>query len=159
MFKASLDKVSKVIPAVMLLFSLVTIVIGLVRETNDFLYLSAFPAMLVLVVTAGCYVYSPQGYSVQEDSILVHRRVGSFSIPRKDIQSLVPLDRKELGRCWRLAGNGGVFGYTGWFSSSTQGKMRWFVTRRDRALLIVLHSGRKYLLSPDEPQAMLDALS
>ncbi len=159
MYKSSLDKLSRIIPAAMCLFALLMAGIGYAQEKTDFLIIYAIPSVFMLVLTAACYLYSPKGYSVDSSFLFVHRLAGTFKIPRAEILHIRQIDSKELGRVWRMAGNGGVFGYTGWFSSSKLGKMRWFVTRRDRAVLVELQSGRKYLLSPDEPQALLDALS
>lgn len=159
MFRASPDKLSKLIPAAMVLFSLLMAGIGFALENTDYLIIDALPAVFILVLTGVCYLYSPKGYSVNSSFIFVHRLAGKFPISRQEIASVREIDPREMKRAWRMAGNGGVFGYTGWYSSSNLGKMRWFVTRRDRAVLVEMQSGRKYLLSPDEPQALLDALS
>ncbi len=84
--------------------------------------------------------------------------MGKFFISRKDIASIRPLSESELGGEWRMAGNGGVFGYTGWFSSGKIGKMRWFVTQRKNYVLIELNSGSKILLSPDDVGGFMESM-
>jgi hypothetical protein len=67
------------------------------------------------------------------------------------------ISEAELGRAWRMMGNGGVFGYTGYYSSSNIGKMRWFVSQRKNYVLITMNNDSKFLLSPDDVAGFLAA--
>lgn len=158
MFKASLDKMAQVIPALMVLLSFGMLTLPYFTDDMTFELITIFPTLLILVIVFISYLYSPQGYEINLDSIAVVRKMGKFFISRKDIASIRPLSESELGGVWRMAGNGGVFGYTGWFSSGKIGKMRWFVTQRKNYILIELNSGKKILLSPDDVGGFMESM-
>lgn len=103
-------------------------------------------------------MYQPLGYIVETNSLHIVRRIGKFTISRKTIEKVIPLTAEDLGFAWRMAGNGGVFGYTGWYSSGKIGKMRWFVTQRKNYVLVETSKGSKYLLSPDDDQGFIKSL-
>jgi hypothetical protein len=94
---------------------------------------------------------------VEIDHIIVHRIASNFFISRKEIKSIVKISLEEMGMPWRTFGNGGVFGYTGYYSSSNVGKMRWFVSQRKNYILITMNNERKYLVSPDDVAGFLAA--
>ncbi len=52
---------------------------------------------------------------------------------------------------YRILGNGGLFGYTGYYRNSTFGNMRWFATQRKNYILIEKNNGQKIIITPDEP--------
>lgn len=158
MFKASLDKMAQVIPALMVLLSFGMLTLPYFTDDMTFELITIFPTLLILVIVFISYLYSPQGYEINLDSIAVVRKMGKFFISRKDIASIRTLSESELGGVWRMAGNGGVFGYTGWFSSGKIGKMRWFVTQRKNYILIELNSGKKILLSPDDVGGFMESM-
>lgn len=159
MFKASLDRLSKWITAcVVVLLLAPIIIIGFAAHHAELWAL--LPMVMLLVGLLGAtYLYSPKAYSINDEHIIIHRIAGPFYIPRKEIQEIQSITKSELGVVWRTFGNGGMFGYTGYFSSRTIGSMRWFVTQRKNYVLITLIKGKKYLLSPDDPEAFLAALA
>ena len=158
MFKASLDKVAKLTPTVMVVFSVVIVLISLFVRVESFALVVLFPSVFLLIIVFLCYLYQPLGYEVDDDSLQIVRRIGKFSIPRNTIEKVSPLTPQDLGFAWRMAGNGGVFGYTGWYSSGKIGKMRWFVTQRNNYVLVETTQGAKYLLSPDDASGLINTL-
>jgi hypothetical protein len=158
MFKASLDRTAKITPYAMGAFALILIIVGFTINDKLAPWIFSFPSAVILVIILGCRAYMPLGYTIDSTSITVERKMGSFLIPRKDIQDTQVVTAEELGRTWRMAGNGGVFGYTGWFSSSKFGTMRWFATSREQGVLITMHSGKKFFLSPDDAKGFISAL-
>lgn len=158
MFQATLDRNAKIIPYVMGAFAVALIIVGFFVDKQLGPWVFSFPSAVILVVILGCRAYMPLGYTIDNDQIAVERKMGRFIIPRSEIESVQVVSPEDLGRTWRMAGNGGVFGYTGWFSSSKFGTMRWFATSRERGVLLQLRSGKKYLLSPDDAQGFVKAL-
>jgi hypothetical protein len=156
MFKASLDITSKIVTSSLVLFVItIAILENTFLKTNEpFIYLPVLFLLPLLIVT---YIYSPKFYSVDMDYIIVHRKVSNFFISRKEIKSTVKISSVEMGMPWRTFGNGGVFGYTGYYSSSKLGKMRWFVSQRKNYVLITMNNDSKYLLSPDDVAGFLAA--
>jgi hypothetical protein len=155
MFIASLDKVAKLTPVVMIFFSVAIVLISLFADVNSFKFVLLFPSILILSIVYVCYLYQPIGYTLEADSLHINRRIGKYTISRNSIEKVFPLTTEELGFSWRIAGNGGVFGYTGWYSSGKMGKMRWFVSQRKNYVMIQTNDIKKYLLSPDDVEGFL----
>ena len=156
-FNASLDKLSKLVTAIIAITSLVLIVVGVIKMQED-AQLLIFPISLLSVTLFITFLYAPLGYEINPQNISFIRRVNSFVIPRSEILSIEPLSDDEMGRAWRLFGNGGMFGYTGWFSSSKQGRMRWFVSQRKNYIAITLQNHKKYIVSPDDVDGFMQAI-
>ncbi|HMT34671.1 MAG: hypothetical protein IPL09_05730 [Bacteroidetes bacterium] len=156
-FNASLDKLSKLVTAIIAITSLVLIVVGVIKMQED-AQLLIFPISLLSVTLFITFLYAPLGYEINPQNISIIRRVNSFVIPRSEILSIEPLSDDEMGRAWRLFGNGGMFGYTGWFSSSKQGRMRWFVSQRKNYIAITLQNHKKYIVSPDDVDGFMQAM-
>jgi hypothetical protein len=156
-FNASLDKLSKLVTAIIAITSLVLIVVGVIKMQED-AQLLIFPISLLSVTLFITFLYAPLGYEINPQNISIIRRVNSFVIPRSEILSIEPLSDDEMGRAWRLFGNGGMFGYTGWFSSSKQGRMRWFVSQRKNYIAITLQNHKKYIVSPDDVDGFMQAI-
>ena len=156
-FNASLDKLSKLVTAIIAITSLVLIVVGVIKMQED-AQLLIFPISLLSVTLFITFLYAPLGYEINPQNISIIRRVNSFVIPRSEILSIEPLSDDEMGRAWRLFGNGGMFGYIGWFSSSKQGRMRWFVSQRKNYIAITLQNHKKYIVSPDDVDGFMQAM-
>ena len=156
MFKASLDITSKIISISIFLFSISFFVIEklILKMDEGFVYI---PLLILLPILISTYIYSPKSYSVDMDNIIVNRMASNFFISRKEIKSIVEISSKEMGMPWRTFGNGGLFGYTGYYSSSKLGKMRWFVSQRKNYVLITMNNESKFLLSPDDVAGFLAA--
>ncbi|MCC6448762.1 MAG: hypothetical protein IT215_08785, partial [Chitinophagaceae bacterium] len=117
-FKASLDLASKIITWSLTGFILVYSF--LLKDINPLILL---PILIILPILIFTYLYQPLGYEITIDYIEIHRRVNKFYIPRNEIESVMVLHHNELGRTWRTMGNGGLFGYTGYYNSSKFGNM------------------------------------
>lgn len=149
-FHASLDTLAKwltIIVSVLLLF-----MVGKAIQ-----YYPNHPAGSVLSVTLASAVvlfsllYRPLNYALTDEYLIVHRLFRDVTIKRKDIKSIRQLRKDELKGTLRLFGVGGFFGYFGFFGNYKLGDMTWYLTRRDTAILIETTTGRKIILSPDEP--------
>ena len=139
LFSASYDSFAKFLSAgVCLLFIAIAVL------TRD-LRLAAFFALVVAL----SYAYSPRGYVLSESEIIIKRLAGDVRIALDDVREVRIAGADDFKGCLRLFGNGGLFGYYGWFRTSKLGKCSWYVT--DRANAVVLSAGKKILLlSPDD---------
>ncbi|MBL7766165.1 MAG: hypothetical protein JNJ58_08740 [Chitinophagaceae bacterium] len=155
-FPASLDKLSKSITIAIAVGFLVFLFVPLF--VPELRYAILFQLALFLLILLVAWVYSPRSYEVNAQEILIHRKAGDYKISRDQLASVMPLSSEDMGQAWRMFGNGGVFGYTGWFSSRKIGKMRWFVTQRNNYILLTLKDGRKMVISPDDPKGFLAAI-
>ena len=83
-------------------------------------------------------------------------------IPRDDIQAVRVIDRPTLRRevGWGMrVGAGGLFGAFGYLWTTKRGLVRMFVSRTDRFVWIERKSERPWLITPDQPDAFVRALS
>lgn len=158
MFNATLDRTAKTIPYVMAASAIIFLLAGFFVKDQLGPWILSFPSAVIMVVLFGCRAYMPLGYTIDLDHVAVERKIGKFFIPRTEIEQAVLVTDKDLGRTWRMAGNGGVFGYTGWYKTASFGTIRWFVTSREKYVMIVMQSGKKYLLSPDDPKGFIDSI-
>lgn len=114
-------------------------------------------AVLSWLVLAIAFAWSPRGYVVQGQTILVKRLAGTVRIRIADLRDPRRADREDLRGCIRLWGSGGLFGYYGLFKTLRLGKSTWYVT--DRGKMVVLDSGGKtILLSPGDVAGFLAAV-
>lgn len=156
-FTASLDSFSKIISGALAAFTLILVVVlFFTLKENPFILL--LPIFILMGTFIYAYFTSPIGYEVNDEGIIILRRLKPYLIPGTKIQEIRPLADNELGRSWRVMGNGGMLGYTGWYSTSL-GKMRWFVSQRKNYILIKAQSNQQYLISPDDPHGFMNAVS
>ena len=144
-YKASLDKTAIIIT------NLVTLLFGALIVFNFILPL----AILLLVIYLICMLLKPLGYEITEDELIIRRLIKSVRISRSDIESLELKDKSDLKGTVRTFGVGGLFGWYGKFANSQLGDMTWYVTRRDKPILIIKKDSKKIMISPDEAEAFL----
>jgi hypothetical protein len=85
----------------------------------------------------------------------VRRAWRGAAYPLQDVTEVAVLPRRWLVGAVRTFGNGGLFGWYGWFWK--KGPFRLYATRTDR-LVEVLVGGRRVVLSPDEPARLVEGL-
>ncbi len=155
-FEASLDKLSKLIfVGVLVLFAFTILFIGIALKDQPLALV--FPLLILSITLIGTLLYSPLRYIVSDEGIQIVRRINTFTIEGKMIDQVIAISKEDLGIALRLAGNGGMLGYTGWYTSKI-GKTRWFVTQRKNYILIKITDKKQYLISPNDPEGFLLAV-
>lgn len=146
-FSASYDRTTKVI-------SLITagLLIGVSLLAQQPLVLGVSALILALA-----YAYSPRGYAFSEQSLIVKRLIGDVRIPLEDVRAARRATSDDLRGCMRLWGSGGLFGYYGLFRTSALGRCTWYVTNRQKMVVLVTGS-RTALFSPDDVDGFLAAI-
>ncbi len=136
-----------------------------------FLALAAFwamplllaPALFILVIYAWIWLLArPTAFVVQPRAIEITWPLKRQEIPRSDIQAVRIIDRQTLRReaGWGMrVGAGGLFGAFGYLWTTRRGLVRMFVSRTDRFVWIERRSERPWLITPDQPDAFVRALS
>jgi PH (Pleckstrin Homology) domain-containing protein len=153
-FKSSLDQPSYVI-------TILVAAIGLYLLYRGYSGGSAGGRLGFLVVAALVllmYLLRTRSIAVDGTGITIDRMVMSASIPFSDIKTIRRLEDKELFGSIRTLGNGGVFGYTGLFYNRTFGSMTWYCTQRKNYILIEKNSGKKMIISPDNPEELIQLI-
>ena len=143
-FSCSYDSMAKTISAVVV----VTLALVAVLTRNPFV--AGLGTALVLLT----FAWSPRGYTVDGQTLLIHRLIGSVRIPLQETRELRAGAADDFQGAVRLFGNGGLFGYYGLFQTARLGKSTWYVTNRDRAVIIVT-SAKTVVVSPDDVAGFL----
>ncbi len=138
-FSASYDSTAKAISVIVCL--LLAVVAWMVHVVYIVLL---FPLLIFLA-----YAYSPRGYKLSPDALVIRRLIGNIRVPLADIREVRAGTPDDFTGCLRLWGNGGLFGYYGLFSTSKLGKSHWYVTRRDQTAIITT-ANKVLVLSPDD---------
>jgi hypothetical protein len=112
---------------------------------------------LSLLILAVAYAYSPRGYGFSEQSLVVKRLIGDVAIPLEDVRAARRVTSDDLRGCMRLWGSGGLFGYYGLFRTSFLGRCTWYVTNRQKMVVLVTGS-KTALFSPDDVDGFLAAI-
>jgi hypothetical protein len=146
-FSASYDKTTKVVSGVACLVLLVAAPASRNR----------FVASVSAVVAVLAYAFSPRSYAVVGRTIIVNRLIGNVRIPLENLREARVSTPDDVTGCIRLWGSGGMFGYFGLFRTTKLGKCTWYVTRRDR-MIVVATDLKTTLYSPDDTAGFLAAI-
>src|SRR5215203_1263193 len=157
-YKASLDKTAIIITVG------ITILFAVIIGGQHSVVKNAGRAVPVFT-TAAClsayiisYAFRPLGYLVTGEELVVRRPLSNVRFKRTDIRSAERVDRSTIGGSIRTFGVGGLFGYYGHFASFAMGRMTWYATRRDNAVLVKTKMNKKIILTPDEPDQLVAEL-
>lgn len=155
-FSASYDKTTKIITvlvSVLMLVVLASMWISL-KAAGTWLPLLFMAAVSFLAIIMP-YGFSVKKYQLSNEELVICRPFGNKQFPLTTLASAVVIDPKLLRWSWRIFGSGGMFGYYGTFGNKQLGTMKWYMTRKDRVILITTVSNKKILLSPDDPDAFV----
>ena len=145
-FRARYDTVARTI----------TIVVVVILSLIALLAESWVIAALNLLLVALAFAYSPRGYKVHGNDVLVERLLHDVRI--RGVRAARRVTRDELSGSFRLFASGGLFGYFGLFRNAALGTTRWYVTDRGEAVLLRTAEGTQAIVSPDEPALFLEKL-
>ncbi len=155
-FKASLDRLTVIVSALVILF-----IAGFLIWTLWFT-----PAMNLygqisigfgLVIIAGSFLLYPTGYFIDENGVAVKSILFSRSIPKSSIIDVFEITSEEMKATIRAFGSGGFFGYFGLFYNTKFKWMTWFCTQRKNYVMVQTDK-RKFVFTPDNPQEFIAAL-
>lgn len=102
-----------------------------------------------LLILGGTGLFVVRGYWITDRVLNIRRLLWTTRIPLAGMES-VTLDPAAMNGSLRLAGNGGLFAFTGLFRNKTLGSYRAFVTDPKRCVVIRLPR-RPVVVSPDQP--------
>jgi hypothetical protein len=145
-FTASYDSTTKAVSAVVCLSLLV--VAWLVHVV--------FIAPLFFLLILLAYAYSPRGYLLTKDEIVVRRPIGNIRVPLAAVREIRSGTPADFTGCVRLWGSGGLFGYYGTFRTARLGKCYWYMTSRSRSVIIATPN-KTLVLSPDDVPGFIAA--
>ena len=155
-YKSSLDVVARVVPW-FLLFIAVVIAVPLLGNFSA-MGISALPAalfgpVLIIALYISMYLLKTLSISVDDYAITIDRKVKPVTIPFSEISSIRRID--DMRFAIRTFGNGGVFGYTGYFYKKGIVSMLWYCTQRANYILIEKTNGKKIVITPDDADGFM----
>jgi hypothetical protein len=100
------------------------------------------------------FLWAPRGYTIQGDMVLVKRLIGNARI------HVAERPKRWNWTWWRikLIGSGGLYGYYGYFFFRGLGKASMYATNRHNLVLIRDSEGRNHLVSPNNPEKLMQQL-
>jgi len=121
-------------------------------------------AALVAGGTFGVYaliwlLYRPRQFVVDAAGLTIIWPLRRRTVPPESIDTVEACDRHRLGLVLRLFGSGGLWGGFGRFWSRSIGQFDLYATRGDGLVLIHPPQGRDLVLTPDDPDSFVAALS
>ena len=110
-----------------------------------------------LLILVGSSLFAVRGYTLDNDRLIIHR-LGWAS--RLDLASLASAayDPLAMTGSIRIAGNGGLFAFCGWFRNKKLGNYRAFGTDPHRSV-VLRFSDRVVVVTPDAPERFVDELT
>ena len=148
-----------------LILTLILLAIPIVFLANAALgrSLLAAPALLVIAIYSWIWLrFRPSVFVVRPDVIEVAWPLKRRRISRDDIANVRLLERGELRRevGWGArVGAGGLWGGFGWLWTSRRGIVQMYISRTDQFVWIERKNGRPWLITPEEPEAFVRAVS
>jgi hypothetical protein len=125
--------------------------------------LLAIPALLLIALYAWVWLwFRPTAFVVGPRAVEVVWPLRRREIPRREISAVRLIDRATLRRevGWGMrVGAGGLWGGFGWLWTTRRGLVRMYVSRVDRFVWIERGREQPWLITPDQPDAFVRALS
>jgi hypothetical protein len=145
--KASFDWKVKLVTSAFCLFFLTFFILWFINiETSK----TPTFSVIMLLTLGFVYLFHVQNYGVTHEGIKINRLIGSKQVDFHSIKKVYRVKNDDLGFMIRIFGNGGIFGFFGFYQSQIYGKMTLFCTQQ-RNYVIVETDLKKYVLTPDEP--------
>jgi len=121
----------------------------ILTQADGLPFLSVIIPLLMVALLLGCYAGSIKAVIVTDGTIIVERKIGERVYPMNEITAVQHVT-DELDLSLRLFGNGGLFGYMGWFRSGAIGTYQANANRRDARILLTFKDGKQLVLSADQ---------
>ena len=138
----------------LLLFGLaIGIALGLSRSSWPTVAFSSATCVLIPVITS---LFIVRGYELTRKELRVERLLWRTRFDLGDLRAARG-DREAMKRAWKTMGNGGFFGWIGWFRNKRLGSFRALVTDPVRSVVLEFTTF-KLVVSPENPAAFVRAL-
>jgi hypothetical protein len=121
------------------------------------------PALLLVLIYGWVWTrFRPTAFVIHPQAVEVIWPLKRRQIRRDQISAVRLIDRQELRRQvgWGMrVGAGGLWGGFGWLWTSRRGIVQMYVSRLDRFVWIERGGERPWLITPDQPEAFVGALT
>ena len=110
-----------------------------------------------VVILGVCALYTVRGYEVRGGWLNVRRLLWVTNIPLRTLTE-AEWRRGPFGWAWRVAGNGGLFSFSGWFRQKPLGTFRALATRTSDAVILKFSDRRPIVVTPDDPARFVEVV-
>jgi len=127
-----------------------------VSQTSLATMLRVFIPSISLIVLLVPYLFKPKGFRLASKGLRIERLLNTITVPYNQI-----LDAQRGKWTWkavRLGGSGGLYGYLGLFHLFGIGRVWMYTTNRHKMILIETKDGKKYAVSPENPEDFVSQL-
>jgi hypothetical protein len=153
---ASLDRKSLTLTLIITGATALAAIIALVQP-GEVRITALTVAVCLFLVCAGTFCMAPAAYLVAHDKVVVKKRLWfSTAIPMSHIKKCYPYPQLSTVRTLKLAGNGGAFGWYGFFSCDELGPFRIYATNKSKA--VIIENDTKFAVSPERPESFVAAV-
>lgn len=160
---ASLDIFSKLITAltfVIIIYLLYQTSISLKMDSplnaNDYFMIGLLIFLIGVLLFSFCFM--PLSYILKHNNLTINMICFSKNIYYNDIKNVRKISNKESFKIIRSFGNGGIFGYHGFFYIPGIGMSTFWASKRINLVLLVMKSGKRYVITPNDVNRFISQL-
>lgn len=149
-YKVSLDTTAWIMTAFIFLFVIIGILMTFIVQPFYAGFIVMAVPLLLIVFT---YPYRVDCYEITHDSLVIKRGLAGLNrlIPFAEIESVGIPQKEDFRWTIRTMGNGGLFGYYGWYYNKKLGDFRMYATNKNRILILLKNATHeKIVISPDD---------
>jgi hypothetical protein len=114
----------------------------------------ALPTVLAVVLFIFFFLKTPYCTEVTTDSIKIKKIFGQEIFKKEDIQKIEIIKKEDLEGGYRKMGNGGFFGYSGFFYAPKIGNFQMITINQSELAKITMNTGKIYIIN--YPHKLLD---
>lgn len=150
-YKASYDRFVIIISTcIILLFGVIFYLILRNNPRDNYeIVIMALVLLFLISIPIFTFLFSPRGYLINKEEIIVVRPLKSISIKFVDIIDISIPDEKNMRNSGRSGGVGGLFGFYGnFYNKKFGGDMTWYATQLKKFVIIKTKKNNKDLIGP-----------
>lgn len=123
----------------------------------------AIPAAFLALLFGWVWLrFRPSRFVIHRDGLRVRWPLRVREIPRQDIATVRVINKAELmqeiGKGMRI-GAGGLWGAFGLLRTTRRGLVQMYISRTDRFVWMEITGSRPWLITPEDPEKFVQALS
>jgi hypothetical protein len=140
---ARLDRVATIVSILVTAFLLGLSIFFIIKVPCGWIF-----AIFVMLIPLICYLWSPKRYVFKNDLLIIEKIAGrQISIRLSDIKAYIRVPNFIKLKVARTFGNGGLFGFYGFFSTAEYGEINCQLTGL-KDIIIIKTKKMNYALSP-----------